>query len=125
MAAVAARLARRIVRVLIGMQEGLQSGADSGLVSVWEEICVQVQGEHSVLWDAYDQTVHDLACRDVEALPQPVVRALWEWLDSTGELPGDAGPYSTDDVAEYLVRAVYGTADEWSNRRIRAYLGRG
>jgi len=106
------------------MRDGLQSGEDSGLASAWDEICVQVQGEHSVFWDAFDKTVRDLVTREVETLPTPVARALWDWLDNTGELPADADRYCADDVTEYFVREIYKTADEWSNRRIRAFLER-
>ncbi|EMS31165.1 hypothetical protein C943_02312 [Mariniradius saccharolyticus AK6] len=33
------------------------SGQDSGLINVWEEICVQIQGEYSFYWDSYEETV--------------------------------------------------------------------
>jgi hypothetical protein len=50
--------------------DGLQSGVDSGLTNTWEEICVQVQGEQSVLWDAYDVTVRQIVSMEVTALPE-------------------------------------------------------
>jgi hypothetical protein len=123
-ATVAKRVARRVVRTLIGMREGLQSGDDSGLVNVWEEICVQVQDEESFFWEAYDHTVRSMVGGEVEGLPRPVLVALWQWLDSIGEVRDDDDAYCLDDVTEYVVREVYRMAEEWSNRRIRAYLAR-
>ncbi len=44
------------------MRDCLLSGDDTDLVSVWEEICIQVQGQESFDWDAYDYTVYDIVC---------------------------------------------------------------
>ena len=46
---VAHGLTRRVIAVLQGMTDHLNSGEDSRLKSVWDEICVQVQGEESVM----------------------------------------------------------------------------
>ena len=43
------RITRRVIRSLRELVDGLQSGDDSGLTNAWEEICVQVQGEQSVI----------------------------------------------------------------------------
>lgn len=129
-AAVARRVARRTVRTLIGLREGLLSGRDSGLVNVWEEVCVQVQDQHSVCWAAYDHTVYDVVAREVRGLPGTVVAALWvetsqgeDWSIEE-EHEGVSPPYCTDDVVEHLVQLVYSMSANWSNRRIRAYLER-
>jgi hypothetical protein len=53
------RIARKVTAVLQRMKDTL-SGDDSGLETTWDEICVQVQYEESVLWDIYDTTVRDL-----------------------------------------------------------------
>lgn len=133
---VALRVARRVVRTLAKMRDGLQSGADSGLASVWDEICVQIQGRESVLWQAYDGTVRAMVSREVQGLPPAVLSALWlqtrrgeEWLedeeegDEVNRLPGI--PYDVGDVVDHVVGMVYGIAAQWSNHRIRAYLGDG
>ncbi|MBI2320562.1 MAG: hypothetical protein HYU88_00290 [Chloroflexi bacterium] len=51
------RIARRTVVALQRMKDGLQSGEDSGLRNLWDEICVQMQGQQSVFWDLYDHTL--------------------------------------------------------------------
>ncbi len=121
----------RAVRVLNEMRDCLTSGDDSGLVSVWEEICVQVQFEESFYWDAYDYTVYDIVWREVKGLPSFVLRALWldtipggDWLIEEDGEPPDPAPYCIDEVAEHITSIVYDMAADWSNRHIRAYFKR-
>lgn len=45
------------------------SGDNSGLANVWDELCVQVQGEHSYYWDAYLETIDDFLRWPVDELP--------------------------------------------------------
>jgi hypothetical protein len=130
-ATVAKRAARRAVRALTEMRKGyLLSGDDSGLVNVWKEICVQVQLQESVFWDAYDRTVWDIIYWDVKNLPQPVLTTLWletipgeDWLCDQDEQVG-AVPYCVEDVVEHVKGILYSMAGDWSNRRIQAYLNR-
>lgn len=51
-----------VVAVLRAIQ-AVDVGDDSGLRSTWEEICVQIQGELSIAWGAYDETVLQLFLR--------------------------------------------------------------
>ncbi len=131
-AVVAERVARRAVRTLIKMRDCLTLGDDTGLVSVWEEICVQVQFQESVCWDAYDYTVCDVVWWEVKRLPSSVLRVLWletipgeDWLIEEESEPPDSAPYGIDHVAEHITTIVYNRAADWSNRQIRAYLERG
>jgi hypothetical protein len=54
-----ARIARKTIADLKRMK-GTLSGDDSELKTTWDEICVQVQDEHSVAWDAYEKTVRSV-----------------------------------------------------------------
>jgi hypothetical protein len=105
-------------------------GDDSGLVNVWEEVCVQVQLQESVFWDAYDRTAFDIVYGEVKSLPQTVLRTLWlettageSWLCDQGDQVGSV-PYCVEDVVEHVLGILYSMAGDWSNRRIRAYLAR-
>lgn len=51
------RLSRKVIRGLQKMTEGMQSGDDSVLANVWDEVCVQVQGQEFVMWDVYLDTI--------------------------------------------------------------------
>ena len=54
-------LTHAIIKDLISLnkKDFLQSGEDSGLRNVWEEICVQVQGEFSYFWGIHDKLIQD------------------------------------------------------------------
>lgn len=125
------RLARRLIARLQKLTEGMQSGDDSCLTNIWEEICVQVQYEESVFWDAYDETVRGLAACDVKPLRPHERDAIWlqtpaadEW-SCQDESSRAAYPITTDDIVDYLVTEyIYKEAGDWSNPRIRRHLER-
>jgi hypothetical protein len=127
--AICQRVSRKTIRALQKMTEGMQSGDDSVLVNVWEEICVQVQGEESVLWDAYDVTVKQMLSGELAKLPVYECEAVWlqtlegqDW-DAEDEDARSGYPVAEDDIIEYVKRKyVYSAAADWSNRRIREYL---
>jgi hypothetical protein len=123
------RITRRVIRTLQGLSDGLQSGDDSGLKSAWEEICVQVQGEQSFHWDAYDQTVRQRVSAEVNQLKPHERDAVWlqtsaglSW-DSEDEGTREASPVDVDEIVEYLTSDfVYSAAGDWNNKRIRKYV---
>lgn len=112
-AAVADSAASRIVGATVAWlkaQKAQLSGDDTPLKNVWEEVCVQVQGDESFYWDVYKETaVTDLAAR-IESLRQHQQVALWlqtdqgfEWtLDQEDEGSGsdESPPVNIDDIAE-------------------------
>lgn len=124
----AERITRKVIKDLQRMKDTL-SGDESGLATTWDEICVQVQRNHSFYWDAYDQTVRNFVEKYVNDLPQLEINAIWlqteQGIDWKYEEPEDREPYPTcqDDVVDYITREhVYGEAGNWSNARIQAYL---
>lgn len=124
------RISRRVIRDLQKMRE-LQSGDDSILENVWDEICVQIQGEYSVLWPFYDETVRTLVRSHVNQASDAEVHAIWlqtdegtDWLWDTDCMDEEI-PCCEDDVMEYIMERVYSAAVNWSNRRITAYLEKG
>jgi hypothetical protein len=126
------RVTRRAIRALQKLENGLQSGDDSGLTNAWEEICVQVQGLESDLWDAFDLTVRQVVLVEVNQLKPHERAAVWlqtpagENWDSEDEDSREGSPVAEDDIVEYLTNEfVYSAADDWSNRRIRKYLYQG
>jgi hypothetical protein len=123
------RQARKAIRSLQSLgDDHLQAGVGSGLTSVWDEVCVQVQGEESLLWSAYVATLRELIARDAKKLTAPELQALWlqtesgeSWwvdLDDTW----DGVPYDVDDVVAHILQRVLEMAADWSNQRIAAYL---
>ena len=123
------RVSRKVIRSLQRMTEGLQSGDDSGLVNLWNEICVQVQGEQSVMWDAYLHTVGGFIFDQLSRVDVTLKRAIWlqtrEGMDWEAS-PGDRiSPYSDDVIVEYVLHDyVLSAAADWSNARIERYRER-
>ena len=109
----------------------LLSGDDSGLISVWEEVCVQVQFEQSFWWDAYETTITAIVRGLVEGLEQYELQAVWlftpegkDWHCESEEDRRSFEPY-VDHVVQYILREfVLRQAADWSNQHIRAYLDR-
>ena len=125
------RVVSKAVRKLQGMREGhLHSGPDSGLRDVWDEICVQVQGMQSGFWDHYERVAWSIVRSLLADMSRVELHAVWvqtrggeEWLDENEDSPnGEDRPYSEEEVAEYLLRALLNRAADWSNSRIRSYV---
>lgn len=122
------RLVRRIVAYLQRLPATL-SGDDSGLRNVWHEICVQVQGEPSQFWRAYEDTICSYADGLLGELSQPERAVLSaatsagdDWLDDAGG--EEATPFFRDEVLGDLVEWVACRAMEDQQRAVRQYLDR-
>src|SRR5436309_5704292 len=76
------RLVRQSIRQLQRMTEERTSGADSGLANVWDEICVQIQGEESIHWAAYDATVRQIIRFDLKQISDVELESIWVQTDS-------------------------------------------
>ena len=107
------------------------SGDDSGLKNVWEEICVQVQGEESVFWDAYVETIESLLSGSVELLDRDECLALWANTDEGWEYVFDHHadedgvadvPVSGDEIVNKLKDELLSAAANYSNSRISKFL---
>ncbi len=61
--AVGKRLGRKVIRSQTKMTDSMQSGDDTPLKNIWDEICVQVQGEQAEMWDDYLNTIQSRSHR--------------------------------------------------------------
>lgn len=57
------------------------SGEDSGLETTWDEICVQVQGDQTAYWDAYEAAMRDAVLGVLPYLAPTMLEALWLHTD--------------------------------------------
>ena len=118
----------------------MTSGDDSGLENLWDEICVQVQGECSVFWNACEDYMTNLLselllnrCSENER------KMLWfqteafqRWYDEVIEeeerlsqrFSADGMPdaYSIQDITEWCLSSVLSAAADYTNARIERYL---
>lgn len=127
-------LTRRAIRSLQALREThLQSGDDTGLRDTWDEICVQVQGEESVFWGAYLDTIRAFLTKHCERVPPLDLHSIWRETDAgldwqqdveDGVEDGEVRTYCDEDIVEDLLERVLWKAGDWTNRRIRRYLDR-
>jgi len=126
----ASRITRKVIADLQRIDHTL-SGDDSELKTAWDEICVQVQYEQSIFWDAYDETVRAHVLGHIAKLSVHERQAIWMQTDEGIEWDGrspkdrDDNPVCDDTIVDYLTREyVYAEAGSWSNSRIRAFIDR-
>lgn len=126
----AKRLTRQMIRWLQTLPAEL-SGEGSGLKNIWDEICVQVQGEESFYWDAYKATITSFYEGSIELLKHHEQLALWlqtdsglRWWDDHVEERDSAAnaPIDVEDVGRHLWEYAWRAADEYENQRIRRFL---
>lgn len=130
--AVVDRLAKRVIAQLQRLKDCRLSGDGSVLDNTWDEICVQLQEEESLYWDAYVDTTHAFALAEVNTLSHLERQAIWlqtengwRWLDGPdSDEDSPQIPVDPDDVAGYIVQEVLDRAAVWSNWRIRQFLAR-
>lgn len=104
----------------------MPSGYDSPLKNIWDEICIQVQGEESFAWDAYLDTIQDIIKSEVMKLDTAVKQAIWlqtdrglEWEPEDNDT--QASPYNEDDIVHYMCDLVVSAASDWENKHIEKY----
>lgn len=125
-------IANHVSRQLMAMTSPLMSGEDSGLKNVWDEICVQVQDEHSVFWSAYVDVIEGCILAELEPLKRLELDALWlcteqglEWAFEERSEPRPFPGHSLDEITTYILdEHLLPMAAYWSNARIRRYMER-
>lgn len=117
------------------------SGEDSELRNTWEEICVQVRGEQTPYWDAYECAMRDAVLSTLLLFDKSVIENLWLHTDEGWDLrydlkddleSGAAGeaayllpdiPVDEDAIARHVVaKHLIPIADAYSNPRVEAFL---
>lgn len=126
------RISRSVIRTLTKMTDGMQSEKDSPLKNVWDEICVQVQREESVLWEIYQETIESLIINAVKELDAATQQAIWlqteegwDWKWDHGDEEGASIPITLEPIVVYVLKDfVLAAAADWTNKRIEHYLER-
>ena len=76
------RLANKVRRELQRMTAEMLSGDDTCLKNIWDEVCIQVQGEESFFWESYEDVIDRLIRSNVEKLTPDIRQAIWLQTDS-------------------------------------------
>jgi hypothetical protein len=118
------RVATSVIRSLQRMTDGMQSGADTQLKNVWDEVCVQVQGQESVFWEeAYLPTMKALILKRLEKEDAHIKQAIWLQTDEGMRQCDDdeSFGFTADEaaLADYILsNYVLSAASDWTNSRI-------
>jgi hypothetical protein len=136
------------IRQLKEMTDWLLLGEDSRLENTWEEICVQAQGEKTIAWDTYVDTMKSILTPAVRALGRREQDLLWlrteggkDWQaeidddsdmshdDSEDDDVGEVGqgkypsiPDERDQIVSYLLDLLLTEAEDFENDNVREYL---
>lgn len=123
-------VARRARQLLIE-NKFIMSG-DSGLRNVWEEIVVQVRGEQTPFWDAYEAAMRDAVLSALASLCAADRNALWLKTDAGWDWRYDqdeeseeikAPPVDDEDIVTYIIKErLIKMADDFSNPRVEEFL---
>lgn len=132
------RIAQMIVQSVITNlnelpKDCMQSGDDSCLQNVWEEFCVQVQGEESFFWDTYLDIAYDFLEASVAKLDPDEQLALWlvtepgwSWnYDHKEDKDTDAiAPIAVDEIVTHLNEQLLCAAADYESATIERHLSR-
>jgi hypothetical protein len=133
----AGQIAKRAVEATISRLEQLKdhllSGDDSNLESVWEEVCVQVQGEASSYWGNYEDVIDRCVESFLAACPPAEIVALWlseenalDWLEDhkDDDMNISDVPVVLQDIVTAIRGGVLSAASDFESSRVRRYLER-
>jgi hypothetical protein len=136
------------IRRLKRMTDCRLPGDDRNLKNVWEEICVQVQGDESLAWHDYVDVIETILVPAVAALEPAEKELVWletdagrDWKDQYDEcaendrdpdISGNAHgggrvtwrslPVDAGEIANFLKDRLLAEAEDFANENIRRYL---
>lgn len=126
------QITRKVIRNLQQMNtsEYILSGDDSVLANTWDEVCVQIQLEQSMVWHAYELTIDTFVSYIVSELKSYEKMAIWiqtdegsEWLYEDEDLRDNEPVVLDSEIVNYIIKDyIYEAAENWSNKRIYAYI---
>jgi hypothetical protein len=121
------KISNQVIRELRKMKDYMLSGDVSPLENTWDEICVQVQHQHSIHWELYLDMILDLTKEKLENFDKKLLMAVWlqtdegiNWIES--EEDKDIITYCSYNITEYMLEYVLNKAADYSNKRIQEYL---
>jgi hypothetical protein len=129
----------KVVRELRKMTAGMQSGDDSPLKNIWDEVCVQMQGQESATWEYYLDVIRDLIRIELKPFDSETEQAIWLQTDQGADWDRDTEwkiqneeddipekmEVNQEDIIEFILNEyVLKTASDWKNKRIEKFLDR-
>lgn len=96
------------------------------LRTAWDEICIQVQGEESVFWDAYIEQMDLFLHDEIIRLSRLEQEAIWMQTDQgrdwefDDERADNEPPVDVNAIVDEIRPNLLARAADWSNSAIRA-----
>lgn len=129
----AGKLARAVIKEVISELKGMEAqlSGDSDLQNVWEEVCAQVQGEHSSYWPAYEEVIDGLLQVCLEDLDRDAQLALWAVTDEGWSYIYDHhadsesaknAPFNMDDIVGKLTDDLLSAAANFESPSLYRYI---
>jgi hypothetical protein len=124
-------IAEGAIKCLIEMKDGLMGGDDSGLKSIWEELCVQVQGEESIFFEEYIDIVENFIEHAITNKQRVERMVLWlatddgfDWVsDHFSDEDSDQNlPLDMSVIVEKIASNVIRQASDFESESIYNYL---
>lgn len=111
------------------MNDPMLSGDDSGLQNLWEEVCVQVQLQHSHFWNIYEEMMESMVEHEVSKLKPHQLMAAWLCTEAGNDWRFDDEEKREEPSAdaEQVAHWVYtehlmSLANNYTNVRVQEYL---
>ena len=133
-----AKLVIKTVRELQSIKRNskmMQSAEDGILINLWDEICVQVQGEKSIAWSSYEDFIHTTIYDLLEKrYTMKEYFMLWFLTNEFEECANNCEsedndfnantlpPIDMQDVVDLIFGEVISSAADYSNTRTEKYL---
>ena len=117
-------IAKKVVRKIKQLKDEsmLLSGDDSGLKNVWEEYCVQIQGEESFYIHIYENIVASSIKEIYSKYPAPLKQAI-NYMGSIDQSEEAEDSYNNDFFGiQETLKEVNHLAGISENKRINKYL---
>ena len=129
------KLLNKVIKGLQNLKITL-SGIENG--NTWDDICIQVQTQYSFFWSQYEDAMEGFISLELASLPFHEKMAIWFQTESGQKMIGDEiynleeklgiedleePGYFEPEVLSFLFSKLEGEAGEWSNQRIRDYVG--
>lgn len=123
------KISDKVIRTLKQLRgNNLLEPSDHGLKNTWEEICVQLQDEESVFWNAYDETVEQTINFIFKKVDTAIIKFLSIMNDNEfyaiekDNFRYEDYAFSTDSACDTVKNEVYNQARIFTNKNIKRYL---
>ena len=123
------KICRKVIPILKSLKDAdMLSFAEYGLKNVWDEICIQIQTNKSVMWDAYEETVEQTIKFIFKQTDVEILKLLSIMDEDENELADEDDfsyvnyKYNEDAACNIVKQKIFNDAGLYTNKRIEKYI---